>query len=139
MTINEPYSIYEHRKMRSDMLHVSLTRTKRKESVHFCEISLYTAYIGYIYKYSFMGKSYIGSTDDIKKRRAEHETNSTNKFGRAIKNIGLDRFEFEISETVNYYDRADLYEIEDNYIIKNDSVINGWDSMRNIKTEQVDI
>ena len=32
-----------------------------------------------------MGKSYIGSTDDIKKRREEHITNSTNKFGRAIK------------------------------------------------------
>ena len=117
------------------MLHVSLTRTKRKESVHFCEISLYTAYIGYIYKYSFMGKSYIGSTDDIKKRRAEHETNSTNKFGRAIKNIGLDRFEFEISETVNYYDRADLYEIEDRYILKYDSIRSGFNTRRNYRDD----
>ena len=86
-----------------------------------------------------MGKSYIGSTDDIKKRRTEHETNSTNKFGRAIKNIGLDKFEFDILETVKYYDRADLYEIENNYIIKHDSVNNGYNSRRNIKTEQVDI
>ena len=86
-----------------------------------------------------MGKSYIGSTDDIKKRRAEHETNSTNKFGRAIKNIGLDKFEFEILEKIKYYDRSDLFEIENNYIIKYDSVNNGWNSRRNIKTEQVDI
>ena len=86
-----------------------------------------------------MGKSYIGSTDDIKKRREEHKTNSTNKFGRAIKNIGLDKFEFEILEKVNYYDRGDLFEIENNYIIKYDSVNNGFNSRRNVKTEQVDI
>ena len=86
-----------------------------------------------------MGKSYIGSTNDIKKRHTEHETNTTNKFGRAVLNIGLNNFKFEVLETVNYYDRADLYEIENNYIIKYDSVNNGWNSRRNIKTEQVDI
>ena len=139
MTINKPYSIYEHQKMRSDMLYVSLTRTKQKEFVNFCDISLYKPYIGYIYKYSFMGKSYIGSTDDIKKRQEEHKTNSTNKFGRAIKNIGLDKFEFEILEKVNYYNRTELYDIENNYIIKYDSVNNGFNSRRNVKTEQVDI
>ena len=139
MTINKPYSIYEHRKMRSDMLYVCLTRTKQKEFVNFCEISLYKPYIGYIYKYSFMGKSYIGSTNDIKKRQTEHETNSTYKFGKAILKIGLDKFTFDILETVNYYDRADLYEIENNYIIKYDSIHNGFNSRRNLKTEQVDI
>ena len=86
-----------------------------------------------------MGKSYIGSTDDIKKRQEEHKTNSTNKFGRAIKNIGLDKFEFEILEKVNYYTRTELYDIENNYIIKYDSVNNGFNSRRNVKTEQVDI
>jgi len=138
-TINKPYSIYEHKRMRSDMLYVSLTRTKQKEFVNFCDISLYKPYIGYIYKYSFMGKSYIGSTNDIKKRQTEHETNSTYKFGRAIKRIGFSNFKFEILETVKYYDKADLYEIENNYIIKYDSVNNGYNSRRNIKTEQVDI
>ena len=86
-----------------------------------------------------MGKSYIGSTDDIKKRREEHKTHSTNKFGRAIKNIGLDKFEFEILEKVNYYTKTELYDIENNYIIKYDSVNNGFNSRRNVKTEQVDI
>ena len=86
-----------------------------------------------------MGKSYIGSTDDIKKRQEEHKTNSTNKFGRAIKNIGLDNFEFEILEKVNYYTKTELYDIENNYIIKYDSVNNGFNSRRNVKTEQVDI
>ena len=113
------------------MLYVCLTRTKQKEFVNFCEISLYKPYIGYIYRYSFMGKSYIGSTNDIKKRQTEHETNTTNKFGRAILNIGLNNFEFEILETVTYYDRSDLYDIENNYIIKYDSVINGFNSRMN--------
>ena len=139
MTINKPYIIYEHNKMRSDMLYVCLTRTKQKEFVNFCEISLYKPYVGYIYKYSFMGKSYIGSTNDIKKRQTEHETNSTYKFGKAILKIGLDKFTFDISETVNYYDRADLYEIGNNYIIKYDPVNNGFNNRRNVKTEQVDI
>ena len=49
------------------MLYVSLTRTKQKEFANFCDISLYKPYVGYIYRYSFTGKSYIGSTDDIKK------------------------------------------------------------------------
>ena len=131
MTINRPYSIYEHKRMRPDMLYVCLTRTKQKEFVNFCEMSLYRPYIGYIYRYSFMGKSYIGSTNDIKKRQTEHETNTTNKFGRAILNIGLNNFEFEILETVTYYDRSDLYDIENNYIIKYDSVINGFNSRMN--------
>ena len=121
------------------MLYVCLTRTKQKEFVNFCEISLYKPYVGYIYKYSFMGKSYIGSTNDINKRQTEHETNSTYKFGKAILKIGLDKFTFDILETVNYYDRADLYEIENNYIIKYDSIHNGFNSRRNLKTEQVDI
>ena len=42
-------------------------------------------------------------------------------------------------EKVNYYDRGDLFEIENNYIIKYDSVNNGFNSRRNVKTEQVDI
>ena len=71
--------------------------------------------------------------------QAEHETNTTNKFGRAVLNIGLNNFEFEVLETVNYYDRADLYEIENNYIIKYDSVNNGFNSSRNVNTEQVNI
>ena len=75
----------------------------------------------------------------LKKRQEEHKTNSTNKFGRAIKNIGLDKFEFEILEKVNYYNRTELFEIENNYIIKYDSVNNGFNSRRNVKTEQVDI
>ena len=39
MTINIPYSIYEYKRMKHDMLYVALTRTQ-KEYV-FCTIELY--------------------------------------------------------------------------------------------------
>ena len=69
----------------------------------------------------------------------EHESNETCKFGRAIKAVGLKMFDSEILETVKYYDKADLYEIENNYIVKYDSVNNGFNWRRNTKTELVDI
>ena len=56
-----------------------------------------------------------------------------------ILKIGLNNFQFEISETVNYYDRSELYEIDNNYSIKYDLVTDGFNSRRNVKTEQVDI
>jgi len=130
MTINRSYSIYEHGKMRSDMLYVGLTRTKQKHFVNFCDISIYKPNIGYIYSYSFNGKRYIGSTIDIKKQKAYHENNASNKFGKAISSIGLNNFKFEILETVNYYERQDLYDIENNYIIKYDSINKGYNCRR---------
>ena len=139
MTINKPYSIYEYDRMKHDMLYVSLTRTKQKEFVNFCNIKCYKPYFGYIYRYSYLGKSYIGSTTDIKKRCLEHETNTTNKFGRVIKQIGIKQFKFEILETVEYNDKEELFDIENDYIIQYDAINNGFNSRRNYKTEQVDI
>ena len=139
MTINKPYSIYEYDRMKHDMLYVSLTRTKQKTIVNFCNIKCYKPYLGYIYRYSYLGKSYIGSTTDIKKRCLEHETNTTNKFGRVIKQIGIKQFKFEILETVKYNDKEELFDIENNYIIQYDAINNGFNSRRNYKTEQVDI
>ena len=85
MTINKPYSIYEYNRMQHDMLYVALTRTSKKEYVNFCEINLLKPYVGYIYRYSYNGRSYIGSTVNIKKRKEDHQSNTTNKFGRAIR------------------------------------------------------
>ena len=107
MTIDKPYSIYEYDRMAHDMLYVSLTRTQKKEYVNFCKIDLLKPYVGYIYRYSFNGKSYIGSTNNIKKRKEAHKTNNTNKFGRAIKQYGYTSFEFEVLEKINYSDKTE--------------------------------
>ena len=49
MTINKPYSIYEYDKMKHDMLYVCLTRTKEKQYVNFCDMSMYRPFKPYIY------------------------------------------------------------------------------------------
>jgi len=134
-TINIPYSIYEYKRMRHDMLYVALTRTSKQEFVNFCDIALLKPYVGYIYKFAYNGKSYIGSTIDIKKRKEEHKTNTTNKFGRAIQKYGYKQFKFEILETVQFSERTELYDLENQYIIKYDSISNGFNTRRNEKVD----
>ena len=94
------------------------------------------ACVGYIYRYSYNGKSYIGSTTDIKKRQEEHKQNNTNKFGRAIKEYGYNNFTFEILETKNYSEREELFDLEDYYINKYDTVSNGWNWRKNTKQQE---
>ena len=69
MTINKPYSIYEYKRMKHDMLYVCLTRTSKQEYVNFCDIQYLKAYTGYIYRYSYNNVSYIGCTTNIEKRK----------------------------------------------------------------------
>ena len=96
MTIDKPYSIYEYKKMKHDMLYVALTRTTKEEYVNFCNIEINRPRTGYIYRYSYNNKSYIGCTTNIERRKEDHKNNTTNKFGKAIEEIGYDNFKFEI-------------------------------------------
>ena len=58
----------------------------------------------------------------MNKRKEVHKTNNTNKFGRAIKQYGYNSFKCEILEKINYSDRSELYDLENQYIIKYDSI-----------------
>ena len=69
----------------------------------------------------------------MNKRKEAHKTNNTNKFGRAIKQYGYARFKFEILEKFSYSDRTELYDLENQYIIKYDSVNNGFNWRKNEK------
>ena len=133
MTINNPYSIYEYDRMKHNMLYVALTRTSKEEYVNFCDMKINRPRTGFIYRYSYNNKSYIGCTTSIEKRKEDHKCNITHKFGRAIKEIGYDNFMFEILEKVKFSDWNELYEIEDEYIKKYDSINNGFNSRRNKK------
>ena len=117
--------------MKHDMLYVALTRTREKQFVNFGDIETYKAYTGYIYKYTYNNKSYIGSTNDLQKRKEQHRLNETCKFGRAIEKYGYDKFEFTILETIKYGEKHELYELENSYIIKHNSIINGYNFRRN--------
>ena len=136
-SINRHYSIYEYQRMKHDMLYVALTRTREKQFVNFCDIEIYKAYTGYIYKYTYNNKSYIGSTNNIKQRKEQHKTNTTGKFGRAIKTYGYDNFEFTILEKIQYGEKHELYELENDYITKYNSIANGYNFRRNY-VEQYD-
>jgi group I intron endonuclease len=117
------------------MLYVALTRTSKQEFVNFCDIALFKPYVGYIYRFVYNGRSYIGSTIDIKARKEEHITNTTNKFGRAIQKYGYKQFKFEILETLQFGERTELYDVENQYIIKYDSINNGFNTRRNYKVD----
>ena len=71
----------------------------------------------------------------ILKKKRRIQKNKTNKFGRAINEIGYKNFKFEILETVNYLEKTELYEIEDTYILKYNSIKNGFNTRRNYKDD----
>ena len=92
-------------------------------------------YTGYIYRCSYNNVSYIGCTTDIENRKEEHKENKTNKFGRALEQYGYDNFKFEFLETIQFSEKQELYDIEDLYIIKYDSITNGYNTRRNCKDQ----
>jgi group I intron endonuclease len=115
------------------MLYVALTRTSKKEYVNFCDILINRPRNGFIYRYSHNNISYIGSTVNVLRRQTEHKENPTLKFGVAIKKTGYDNFDFEILETIKFLDITEMYDLEDVYIQKYDSITNGWNFRRNAK------
>ncbi len=41
-TFTMPYSIYEHKQMKANMLYVALTRAKNKGQINFCDLNNHT-------------------------------------------------------------------------------------------------
>ena len=119
------------------MLYVALTRTSKEEYVNFCDIEINRPRTGYIYKHYYNNKSYIGCTTNIEKRKEDHKTNVTYKFGRVIQEIGYDNFEFEILDKINSNDWNELYDIEQNYMIQHDSINNGWNTRINKQASDI--
>ena len=117
------------------MLYVALTTKSKKEFANFCDIEVLKPYVGFVNRYTHNGRSYIGSTTDVKKRREEHKTNRTNKFGRAIQQYGYNSFSFEVLEKVKFRERQELYDWEDEYIAQYDSINTGLNSRRNERQE----
>ena len=131
MTIHNDYAVYGYDRMKHDMLYVALTRTSKEDYVNSCDIKFNRPRTGYIYIYSYNDKSYLGCTADIEKRKEDHKTNATYKFGGAIQEIGYNSFEFEILDEVKFSDWDEIYDVEDEYIIKFDSISNGYNTRRN--------
>ena len=129
MAINSDYAIYEYDRMKHGMLYVALTRTSKEEYVNFCDIKIHRPRTGYIYRYPYNNKSYIGCTTDIEKRKEDHK-NATFKLG-AIQEVGYDNLGFEVLDNIKSNDWNELYDVEDEHIIKFDSINNGYNTRGN--------
>ena len=88
---------------------------------------------GFIYRYSYNNKSYIGCTTDIENRKEDHKTNATYKIGRAIQEFGYDNFEFEVLAKIKFNDWNELCDVGGEYIIKFDSISNVYNTGRHIQ------
>ena len=134
-TFTENYSIYEYEDMTSRMLYVALTRARDKQQINFCKIEDYKPHTGYIYCYEYSGRCYIGSTNNLSKRKQEHKEGTKSgytKFKKAIKEYGFDNFNYKVLETIRYSNIRELWRLEDEYIIKYNCIENGFNVRKNI-------
>ena len=90
---------------------------------------------GYVYKFtSPSNKVYIGITNDIRRRYAEHKRLSkqiiNRKFYIALRKYGFENFSFEVLEKYDVKTKEELYDVlnerEMYYIEKYDSFNNGY-------------
>ena len=63
-----------------------------------------------------------------------HSNKTNTKFANALKHYGVNEFEWSVFEIIKYANRDDLYRLEDESVIKYDSINNGYDSRLNLKT-----
>ena len=92
-------------------------------------------YTGNICKHSHNNVSYIGCTVDIEKGKDNHTNNKTNKFGCVLKQHGYSNSDFGKSDTIGFSEMSELYDIEDVYITKFDSIKNRYKTRRNCKEQ----
>ncbi len=90
--------------------------------------------IGYIYKITdTKDKIYIGSTIDFKERWKQHkEAGEDMPLHRAIKDQGIETFEFKVIKTVEYICSQQLLIYESCCIDEYDSIYNGYNTKHSV-------
>ena len=126
--------------MSSRMLYVALTRARNKEQVNFCKIEHYQPYTGYIYTYEYQGRYYVGSTTNLAKRKQEHKNGTKageTKFKKATCEYGFDNFSYKVIETIKFSNIKELWALEDTYIVKYNSIKNGFNYRMNCHEDKL--
>jgi hypothetical protein len=132
-TYDFPYSIYEYQYFDQALLYTSMSRSTKKSYINLIDYKPQVS-IGYIYKITDAnGKKYIGSTIDYKKRWKQHkEAGEDMPLHRAIKDQGIENFNFEVIKTVEYIDSQQLLIYESCCMDEYDSINNGYNTKHSV-------
>ena len=73
------------------------------------------------------------STNNLLERKQKHKEGNAGytKFQKAIKEYGFDNFNYKVEETIKYSNVRELWRLEDEYIIKYNSIDNGYNIRMN--------
>jgi len=114
-----------------------LTRARSKEQVNFCNIEPYQPYTGHLYTCEYQGRYYVGSTTDLIKRKQEH-INGTKAGDTKLKTTicahGFDNFTYTVVDTIKYGNINEFWALGDKYIVKYNSIDNGFNFRFNKET-----
>ena len=132
-TYDFPFSIYEYRYFNKKLLYTAMSISTQKSNINFIDTYLQPE-TGYIYKITDNNnKVYIGSSNTPEKRWVEHcRCVEDSPLHRSMKELGVDKFTFEVIDTVEYIDVETL-------LIKESILINEYNSIEsgyNSKAEQ---
>ena len=129
MTIEEQYTIHDWGTMHERAKYTAMTRTTNINNVRVAGVVK-----GYIYKMSDNKDFYIGSTSSsLKKRLAEHKEaakkNSSHKlYERMMENP--EKWKIKEIDHLYYYNKSELFELEQYYIDKYQAIKLGLNSIQ---------
>ena len=137
-TYDFPYSIYEYRYFDKKLLYTAMSRSTKKSNINFIDTYLKPE-IGYIYKIvDINGKHYIGSTNTPDKRWTEHcKCIEDSPLHRSMKLLGIDKFEFEVIDEVEYIDIETLLIKESVYMNEYNSIEAGYNTKHSIQLQDL--
>lgn len=138
MTINEPYTIYESKIMSKKMLYTAMSRATHSKYINFSNIKI-KSFTGYLYKFTSKSSKriYIGSTNNINKRKEDHYNSIDNdKFHVALRKDPSD-FVFNIINKKRYIDDKKLRTEELKLIKIHNTVECGFNSINPIAMKKV--
>ena len=122
-TYDFPFSIYEYRYFNKKLLYTAMSRSTKKSNINFIDTYLQPE-TGYIYKITDNNnKVYIGSSNTPDKRWVEHcRCVEDSPLHRSMKELGVDKFTFEVIDEVEYIDIETL-------LIKESVLMNEYSSI----------
>jgi len=137
-TYDFPYSIYEYRYFDKKLLYTAMSKSTKKSNINFIDTYLKPE-IGYIYKIvDINGKHYIGSTNTPDKRWTEHcKCIEDSPLHRSMKLLGIDKFEFEVIDEVEYIDIETLLIKESVYMNEYNSIEAGYNTKHSIQLQDL--